>query len=103
MGNVVKVRKGNRILDIDEGRLSAHLQQGYDQIDSEGKVVKRATGGRSVSLAEYNALVDELEKLKSVDLAKENEDLTKENKALKAKVTKLEKELEAKQPDPNAK
>lgn len=103
MGNVVKVRKGNRILDIDEGRLSAHLQQGYDQIDSEGKVVKRATGGRSVSLAEYNVLVDELEKLKSVDLAKENEDLTKENKALKAKVTKLEKELEAKQPDPNAK
>lgn len=103
MGNVVKVRKGNRILDIDEGRLSAHLQQGYDQIDSEGKVVKRATGGRSVSLAEHNVVVDELEKLKSVDLAKENEDLTKENKALKAKVTKLEKELEAKQPDPNAK
>jgi len=103
MGNVVKVRKGNRILDIDEGRLLAHLQQGYDQIDSEGKVVKRATGGRSLSLAEHNAVVDELEKLKSVDLAKENEDLTKENKALKAKVTKLEKELEMKQPDPNAK
>jgi len=109
MSNVVKIRKGNRILNVDESRLQSFLQQGYDQINEEGKVVKRATGGRNVSLAEFNAVVEELEAVKAQlveggnDNDEEKEALLKENKSLKAKVTKLEKELEAKQPDPNAK
>ncbi|WP_044737109.1 hypothetical protein [Geobacillus kaustophilus] len=67
--DVVKVRKQNRILEIPESRLEAFLQQGYDQIDEQGNVVRRATGGRYVSVAEYNQLADELEKAKA-ELAK---------------------------------
>jgi hypothetical protein len=67
--DVVKVRKQNRILDIPESRLEAFLQQGYDQIDEKGNVVRRATGGRTISVAEYNKVVDELEKAKA-ELAK---------------------------------
>ncbi|NNV07130.1 hypothetical protein ETC03_12135 [Geobacillus sp. MMMUD3] len=67
--DVVKVRKQNRILDIPASRLEAFLQQGYDQIDEQGNIVKRATGGRYVSVAEYNQLADELEKAKA-ELAK---------------------------------
>ncbi|WJQ02863.1 hypothetical protein QT236_12545 [Geobacillus stearothermophilus] len=67
--DVVKVRKQNRILDIPESRLEAFLQQGYDQIDEKGNVVRRATGGRTISVAEYNKVVEELEKAKA-ELAK---------------------------------
>lgn len=67
--DVVKVRKQNRILEIPESRLNDYLQQGYDQIDEKGKVIKRATGGRTVSVAEYNKVVEELEKAKA-ELAK---------------------------------
>ncbi|MDF9296102.1 hypothetical protein [Geobacillus stearothermophilus] len=67
--DVVKVRKQNRILDVPASRLEAFLQQGYDQIDEQGNVVRRATGGRYVSVAEYNQLADELEKAKA-ELAK---------------------------------
>jgi hypothetical protein len=67
--DVVKVRKQNRILDIPESRLEAFLQQGYDQIDEKGNVIRRATGGRTISVAEYNKVVEELEKAKA-ELAK---------------------------------
>jgi hypothetical protein len=67
--DVVKVRKQNRILDVPASRLEAFLQQGYDQIDEKGKVIRRATGGRTVPLAEYNKVVEELEKTKA-ELAK---------------------------------
>jgi hypothetical protein len=67
--DVVKVRKQNRILDIPESRLEAFLQQGYDQIDEKGNVIRRATGGRKISIAEYNKVVEELEKAKA-ELAK---------------------------------
>ncbi|EZP77622.1 hypothetical protein H839_08314 [Parageobacillus genomosp. 1] len=67
--DVVKVRKQNRILDVPASRLEAFLQQGYDQIDEKGKVIRRATGGRTVPLAEYNKVVEELEKAKA-ELAK---------------------------------
>jgi hypothetical protein len=67
--DVVKVRKQNRILDIPASRLDAFLQQGYDQIDEKGNVIRRATGGRTISVAEYNKVVEELEKAKA-ELAK---------------------------------
>lgn len=74
------MRKGNRVIHVNEGRVNSFLAQGYDQINEKGEIVKRATGGRTVNIAEYNAVVEELEALK------------KENATLKAKITKLEKE-----------
>jgi len=73
------MRKGNRVIHVAEGRVNAFLAQGYDQVNEKGEIVKRATGGRTVNIAEYNAVVEELEALK------------KENATLKAKIAKLEK------------
>lgn len=64
MTQAVKVRKKNRVLHVETDRLAGFLNQGYDQIDEDGNVVKRATGGRTVSLPEYNKVVDENNKLK---------------------------------------
>lgn len=60
MSNVVKVKRLNKTLNIDEGRLDSYLLDGYDQIDEEGNIITRATGGRNVSLAEFNKVLDEM-------------------------------------------
>lgn len=73
------MRKGNRVIHVEEGRVNSFLAQGYDQVNEKGEIIKRATGGRTVNIAEYNMVVEELEALK------------KENATLKAKITKLEK------------
>lgn len=84
MSNVVKVKRLNKTLNIDKDRLASYLLDGYDQIDKEGNIVTRATGGRNVSLAEYNKVLDE------------KDELEKENKKLKSEVAKLKKEAAAK-------
>lgn len=84
MSNVVKVKRLNKTLNIDEGRLESYLRDGYDQIDEQGNIVTRATGGREVSLAEYNKALDE------------NDHLKEENKKLKSEVSKLKKEVATK-------
>ncbi|MGE8004039.1 hypothetical protein [Lysinibacillus sp. NPDC093216] len=94
MSNVVKIRKGNRILNVEESRLSSFLNQGYDQIDDNGTIVKRATGGRNVTVAELNEVIEAKELLEEQLANSDSAELLKENKALKTKVTKLERELE---------
>ncbi|PUV93935.1 MULTISPECIES: hypothetical protein [Bacteria] len=65
MSNVVKVKRLNKTLNIDKDRLDSYLLDGFDQINEEGKVIKRATGGRSVSLAEHNKALDKIEELEA--------------------------------------
>lgn len=84
MSNVVKVKRLNKTLNIDKDRLASYLLDGYDQIDEDGNIITRATGGRNVSLAEYNKVLDE------------KDELEKENKKLKSEVAKLKKEAAAK-------
>lgn len=93
---MVTVKRKNKILDISELRLESYLKQGYDQIDKEGNVVARATGGRSVSLPEYNKVLEELEaanekiaELEARDLDVELAEAKKEIKNLKTENTKL--------------
>ena len=76
----VTVRKNNKVLNIEDTRLESYLLQGFDQIDKDGLVITKATGGKNVSLAKYNKVLDELDQLK------------KENAALKGKIAKQEKE-----------
>lgn len=95
MSNLLKVRKGNRSLLIDPNIKAQYLKEGYDVINPKtGKVIERATGGRSVSLPEHYKIVDELNKLKAqggtAELEKEIAELKKENAVLKGKITKLE-------------
>ncbi|AJH77450.1 MULTISPECIES: hypothetical protein [Heyndrickxia] len=61
--STVKVRKENRVLHVPEGQVAKFLNQGYDQIDETGNIVKRATGGRMVTLQEYNRLLDRVAEL----------------------------------------
>lgn len=92
MSNTVKVRKGNKIRYVETGRLNAFLNQGYEQINEDGDVIKRATGGATVPIAKYNALLEQVESAGGGDdkLKKENATLKKENTALKAEIAKLQ-------------
>lgn len=90
----VKMRKGNKVIHVEASRVDSFLAQGYDQVNEKGEIIRRATGGRTVNIAEYNAVVEELETLKATkikELTAEIEALKKENAALKGKITKLEK------------
>ncbi|MBO1628197.1 hypothetical protein [Bacillus arachidis] len=86
MSNIVKVKRLNKTLNIDKDRLASYLLDGYDQIDEEGNIITRATGGRNVSLSEYNKALDEKDALVA-----ENEKLKSENSKLKAENSKLKK------------
>ncbi|QKS71665.1 hypothetical protein FLK61_34125 [Paenalkalicoccus suaedae] len=87
---MAKVKKGNKVLHVDDKAVGSYLKQGFDLIGDKGEVVKRATGGKSISAAEYNKVVEENERLKKQNSP--NADLEKENDALKKQITKLQKE-----------
>lgn len=101
--DLVRIKKANKVMLIDRNLLTIKLNEGYDQVDEDGNVLKRATGGRTVSLPEHNKVLEELETLKNASddneeltkLQEDFEELKKENTALKGKNTKLENELEA--------
>lgn len=61
---MVTVKKGNIELNVDETEVSKFLANGYDQIDRSGKITKQATGGKTVSYAEYQKLLAENAELK---------------------------------------
>lgn len=84
---MAKVKRGNRTLKINDAAVSNYLKQGYDQIDDKGKVLKKATGGRVVTLAEHNKALDEVERLKV-----ENAKLREEYNLLQKEIDKLKKE-----------
>ncbi|MGG0282920.1 hypothetical protein ABEY37_24940 [Bacillus pacificus] len=63
MSNTVKVKRLNKVLNIDKDFLSSYLNDGFDQINDEGKILKRATGGRNISVQEYNQALDKIESL----------------------------------------
>lgn len=97
----VTVKKKNKVLNIEDTRLESYLMQGYDQVDKDGNVVEKATGGKTVSLSEYNKVVEELEaakakvdELSSADLEVELAEAKKEIKNLKTENTKLKKEAD---------
>ena len=64
-----KVKKGNRILTVNETEKAFYLSEGYDVVelndDGNYEVTEKATGGRTYTTAEYNAVVEELEKVKA--------------------------------------
>lgn len=77
---IVRVKRKNKIVKIDERSLVGYLKSGYDQIDENGKVLKKATGGSVISIGVLNKKIDECEKLEA------------ENKKLKAEIAALKKE-----------
>ncbi len=86
-----QVRKGNRILDVEEKDLKVYLERGYDQIDATGEVV---TPGKSKG-ADEKALKKAVKSLedakKTVDMLQaEKVALQAERDALQARVAELE-------------
>lgn len=70
--DLVRVKKDNKVLYVPEERLSYYLREGYDQINDQGEIVKRATSGRMVPIAEHNKVVEELGRTKAeLEKAKE--------------------------------
>jgi uncharacterized protein Yka (UPF0111/DUF47 family) len=67
---MAKMKKDNKVLDVKDEFVNYYLADGFDLVDHEtGDLLKKATGGRMVSLAEYNKVLDELEQLKERNAA----------------------------------
>jgi len=75
---MARVKNKNRVLQVDAKSVDSYLKRGYDEIDDNGKIKKKATGGYTVSPAKYNKALEEIEKLE------------KENKKLKADLKKAQ-------------
>lgn len=63
----MKVRKENRVLTVDEADKTFYLQQGYDVVEfdkakKEYEITETATGGKTYTIAEVNALKNAYEK-----------------------------------------
>ena len=65
MSHTVKVKRLNKVLNIEKDFLATYLNDGYDQINDEGKIIKRATGGRNISVAEHNKALDKIDELEA--------------------------------------
>lgn len=95
----MKVRKENRVLTVNEADKAFYLSQGYEVVEFNENtkvydVVAKATGGRTYTIAEYNAVADELEiaKEKITLLQEKLIELTPnefDREAAKAKLTEL--------------
>lgn len=60
----VKMRKANRIIEVEDSKKEDMLKSGYDVIDTAGKIVERAKGGSSVDIAAFNRVAEERDNLK---------------------------------------
>lgn len=89
---MAKLRKANRVIEVPETHVKSYLLRGYDQINEKGEVVKRATGGRTVSLGEYNKVVEKLEALEkngNNELEEKVQELKDLNKEYEAEIERL--------------
>lgn len=85
----IRLKKQNRVIVVSETQAKGYLSRGYDSIDDSGKVLKEATGGKNVSVAEFNKVKEQLK----VALASKGS--SDENEKLKAKIKELEEDVEA--------
>lgn len=100
MANTVRVKKSNRIVTIPKEQEESYLNRGYDRINEGGKITKRATGGKTISAAEHQKVIEENERLKAQletdtdtseveSLKEQNEQLKEENRELQEKARKF--------------
>lgn len=92
MSNIKKLRKGNRVIEVNQSQVKGYLQRGYDEINEVGEVVTAATGGKTVSLAEYNKVKAQLKEALQNGSAKEVADLEQRIKDLLNDIKALEEE-----------
>ena len=84
---MVKVRRANVILSIDDSEVKDFISQGFDVIDASGKVIKKSVPNDINTLkAEYTNQLKQIEELKRTI-----SELTTEISELKAKKTTAKK------------
>ncbi|MDT2734083.1 hypothetical protein [Enterococcus thailandicus] len=83
----MKAKKGNRVIAVDDTDKDFYKAQGYDIVELDEsqtayKVVESATGGKTYTVKQYNALLAENEKLKQriAELENSNEPTREELK-----------------------
>lgn len=91
MSNVVTLKRANRVITVDLALASGYLNDGYDQIDESGKVVKEATGGKTITVAEYNKVLGQLKVALSKEGSDEVAELKEEIKVLETENVRLDK------------
>lgn len=91
---MAKVRKANRVVNVDKTHIDGYLKRGYDLINDEGEVVKQATGGKTISVATHNKVVEENEELKAkvADLTEKAKEFAEKGKALQEENERLKKQ-----------
>lgn len=101
MAETKRLRHANRVIEIPNSQVDSYRARGYEVIDEDGKVLKKATAGTSVSQADYNRLEEENLNLKS-QLARTNDIdtdqydlLEKQNKEYEARITELEDDVKS--------
>lgn len=65
--------KANKVVDCIDEQVASYLDQGFDQIDEQGNILAYATGGRTVTLSEMNAVKVELAKAQQAVIDQRNE------------------------------
>lgn len=79
---MAKLVKENKVIIVADEEVKRYLTEGYDHVDDlTGEVIEAATGGRTVTLAELNAVKAELKEVKRqlADAKEEIEVLVAEN------------------------
>lgn len=65
------IKRGNAEFTVDESEVEKYLAQGYDQIDANGKTVKQASAGKTITVEEHNKAINAL-KAEIAKLGKKN-------------------------------
>ena len=87
---MVRVERGNVVLDVKDDAVDHYLALGYNVVDEQGRIIKTAVPTNLGALqAAYVA-----SEVKIAELEAEIKELKAENKALKAKSAKKPKKAE---------
>lgn len=93
---MLRIKRRNRELLIDDRDKATYLNDGYDVIDDRGQIVEPATGGKTISysehLAEINALKAQIKSAQNEEVIVLQEKLQEAEKTiygLKTEIGKL--------------
>lgn len=87
---MAKLIKSNRVVNVDDNQVDSYLKRGYDEVDDFGNVITYAKSGRTVSLSEYNRVLEKLNEANNGNETKNGETIDEMEKRKDEAITKLE-------------
>ena len=92
---MLRIKRRNRELLIDDRDKATYLNDGYDVIDDKGRIVEPATGGKTISyaehLAEMNVLKAQIKPDRSEEVTNLQEKLQEAEKTIHGLKTEIGK------------